>query len=251
VLSLVMWDGRETSAGGDGFADLRHQADDATRGHAQATHALPPDVAQAIVAFETTLHTAQIVDFRAGLLDARGAHGGPVWLARQPVQPGLTGPFDVYAAWAGAREPARARIARGEALFNERTFLTRAGTQATCRSCHDAPNLGHKASPVVFDIGTTDAARRAPELPLYTLKHKLTGDTVQTTDPGRALITGKWKDVGKFKPPVLRALSARAPYFHDGSAPSLLDVVRHYDARFSIGLSAEDQADLVAFLRSL
>lgn len=53
-----------------------------------------------------------------------------------------------------------------------------------------------------------------------------------TTDPGRALITGLWKDVGRLKGPVLRALASRPPYFHNGSAKTLLDVIEFYDKRF-------------------
>ena len=70
------------------------------------------------------------------------------------------------------------------------------------------------------------------DLPLYTLRRRATGETVQTTDPGRAMVTGKWNDIGKFKGPVLRALAARPPYFHDGSAATLADVIRFYDTRF-------------------
>ena len=51
--------------------------------------------------------------------------------------------------------------------------------------------------------------------------HKTTGITIQTTDPGLALVTGKWKDVGRFKGPILRGLAARPPYFHNGFAASL------------------------------
>ena len=47
------------------------------------------------------------------------------------------------------------------------------------------------------------------------------------------MITGKWADIGKFKGPVLRALAARAPYFHNGSAVTLEDVVEFYDKRFN------------------
>ena len=65
------------------------------------------------------------------------------------------------------------------------------------------------------------------------------------------MITGKWQDVGKFKGPILRALAARPPYFHDGSAATLADVVDFYETRFGIGLSEREKADLLAFLRSL
>jgi cytochrome c peroxidase len=50
---------------------------------------------------------------------------------------------------------------------------------------------------------------------------------------------------------VLRGLAARAPYFHNGSAADLDQVVDFYNSRFRIGLSAQERADLVAFLRSL
>ena len=86
-------------------------------------------------------------------------------------------------------------------------------------------------------------------MPLYTLRNKVTGQTVQTTDPGRALVTGKWKHIGRFKGPILRALAARAPYFHNGSAATLTDAVKFYDERFGIGFTQQEIADLVAFLR--
>jgi len=71
------------------------------------------------------------------------------------------------------------------------------------------------------------------------------------TDIGRAMVTGKWSDVGKFKGPILRGLAARAPYFHNGSAATLEDAVDFYDTRFHIGLTKGEKADLVAFLNAL
>jgi cytochrome c peroxidase len=88
-------------------------------------------------------------------------------------------------------------------------------------------------------------------MPLYTLRNKTTGELRQVTDPGRALISGKWKHIGRFKGPMLRNLAARAPYFHNGSAADLDAVVDFYDTRFQIGLTAGEKSDLVAFLRSL
>jgi cytochrome c peroxidase len=102
-----------------------------------------------------------------------------------------------------------------------------------------------------LNIGLTDAARRTADLPLYYLKNKTTQATVLTTDPGRAMVTGKWSDIGKFKGPVLRALAARGPYFHNGSAATLADVVDFYDTRFSVGLTGREKTDLVAFLNAL
>jgi cytochrome c peroxidase len=57
--------------------------------------------------------------------------------------------------------------------------------------------------------------------------------------------------MGRFKGPILRGLSGRAPYFHNGAAASLTDVVNFYDVRFALGLDDQQKADLVAFLRAL
>ena len=49
----------------------------------------------------------------------------------------------------------------------------------------------------------------------------------------------------------MRALSARAPYFHDGSAATLEDVVRHYEQFLGFVFTDQERADLVAFLAAL
>ncbi len=121
----------------------------------------------------------------------------------------------------------------------------------TCSTCHDTPHAGSHSVPAPLDMGLADASRRTPDLPLYTLRNRQTLRTVQTTDPGRALVTGRWKDVGRFKGPTLRGLASRAPYFHNGSAATLADVVTFYDKRFEMHLTRRQRQDLVAFLRSL
>jgi len=73
----------------------------------------------------------------------------------------------------------------------------------------------------------------------------------RSTDPGRALVTGLCADLGGFKPPILRGLATRAPYFHNGAAESIEDVVNFYDVIFDAHFSRQDRADLQAFLRSL
>jgi cytochrome c peroxidase len=79
----------------------------------------------------------------------------------------------------------------------------------------------------------------------------LAGQTFEVTDIGRAMISGNCADIGKTKGPILRWLAARAPYFHNGSAATLLDVVNFYDQRFGIGFTEQQKSDLVAFLNSL
>jgi len=158
--------------------------------------------------------------------------------------------------------PVHLAIQRGEVLFN--TFpITITGVaglndvtgqpsiQGHCSTCHDTPNVGNHSVVAPLDIGLADASRRTPDMPLYTLTNNQTGVSVQTTDPGRALLTGKWADIGKFKGAILRGLAARAPYFHNGSAATLMDAVDFYDTRFNLNLGAQQKQDLVAFLAAL
>ena len=88
-------------------------------------------------------------------------------------------------------------------------------------------------------------------LPVITLENIATGEIKLTTDPGRALITGKWSDVGRVKGPILRGLPARAPYFHNGSADTIEDVIEFYNKRFNVGFTPQEKADLAAFLKTL
>lgn len=102
-----------------------------------------------------------------------------------------------------------------------------------------------------MDIGISNERRRSPDFPLYTLRNKATGETIKTMDPGLALITGKWKDMNKFKVPVLRGLASRPPYFHNGTATDIRAIVNFYNGRFQIGLTDEEKEDLIAFLAAL
>jgi hypothetical protein len=274
-LSTVMFDGRETFPGQTVFFDLMQQANDATLGHAQATQPLTALQQQQIATFELAQFSAQVFDTAAGRLTALGALGGPANLSAQPFVLGINDPFKpgfspliftVYDAWAelaaalpsadDGRNAARESVARGEAIFDSKPIsITGVGglpdMTGFCGTCHDTPNVGDHSVAAPLNIGIADASRRTPDMPLYTLRNIETGETVQTTDPGRALITGKWADIGKFKGPTLRNLAAHAPYFHNGSAATLEDVVDFYNTRFSIGFTPGEEADLVAFLRTL
>jgi cytochrome c peroxidase len=281
-LSTVMWDGRETQPGQSIHFDLSQQATDATQGHAQGD-ALTSAQRESIVALETALFTAQVRDNNAGELTAYGGNGGPDALTAETFYLGINDNFgdsqthapftpvvfDIYDAWAGASGSGsvdqRRAIARGQALFNTRTinitgvsgindedaFGNPATVAGTCTTCHDTPNSGNHSVVAPLNIGLTDASRRTPDMPLYTLRNKTTGEIKQTTDPGRAMISGLWKHVGRFKGPILRALAARAPYFHNGLAADLDAVVDFYNQRFNMGLSRQEHSDLVAFLRAL
>jgi hypothetical protein len=278
LLATVMWDGRETFSDQSIHFDLSDQANGATLGHAAAINPLTPAERDAIVKFETSFFTAQSVDNAAGVLNGQRASGGPVALSRQPFHIGindvLTPGFDpraftLFDAWRGlpssghtAYTDAREAVARGQDLFNTRRFTISnvrglndvLGVDAlagTCTTCHNTPNVGNHSTSLPLDLGLTTAGVRTADMPLYTFRNKTTGEVVQTTDPGRALITGKWNHMSLFKGPILRGLASRAPYFHNGLAPTLRDVLDFYDRRFNIGLSAQDKSDLIAFLRAL
>jgi len=283
-LSTVMWDARQNKPGRSIHNDMVSQAADAVNRHAQGMlGGVSADALQSIVTFETGLFMAQTYDDRAGRLDLYGGQGGPLALSQQDFHIGINdalgadpagvpfspSAFTLYTAWADEdadhdhdRDDARAAVARGEVLFNTKAIpitgvaglndtLHTPLIQGTCTTCHDTPNAGNHSVALPLNIGLADASRRTPDLPLYTLVNIVTGDSVQTTDPGRALITGKWTDIGKFKGATLRGLATRAPYFHNGSAARLEDAVTFYDTRFALKLSRKEKRDLVAFLRTL
>jgi cytochrome c peroxidase len=124
----------------------------------------------------------------------------------------------------------------------------------TCTTCHNTPNVGNHSTALPINIGVSDYPGRAgldtSGLPVYTIQCG-SAPPIQTTDPGRALITGKCADIGKMKGPILRGLASRPPYFHNGSAAALNDVLSFYEQRFGLKLSSQQEQDLIAFLNSL
>ena len=187
----------------------------------------------------------------------------------------------IFDAWADLPyDDPRAAVARGQALFNSTPIkitgvaglnddktaggLVTGGIPVitgTCGTCHDTPNLGNHSFPTPLDIGTGTPSPTDPSvnlggldisyLPKIILRNKTTGEGKVTTDLGQALIDGRFDHVGKIKGPILRGLSARAPYFHNGSAPTLPDVIHFYEVRFGVVYTPQEEADLVAFLSSL
>jgi cytochrome c peroxidase len=134
-------------------------------------------------------------------------------------------PFDTWVE--GAEQAISEKAKRGFVLFN---------TKGQCSSCHEGWNFTNDG---FQDIG------------------------LPSTDIGR----GKYlPDIVKmqhaFKTPGLREIASRAPYMHDGSLATLEDVVEHYDQggldrpsrsdlMKPLGLTSQEKADLVAFLKTL
>jgi hypothetical protein len=239
--ATVNWDGGN-SVGADQRAGLENQARRNVMG-AQQGPAAPPEVITNIVDFEVSLSTAQLNVLGVGRLDSDGARGGPEVLAAMSK---AAGRFDLFDAWTGHENPRRAQIARGQELFNG----VNAGGRS-CNACHNSANNGTSAASLLFDIGTASAAARTPDLPLYTFRNRATGETRQLTDAGQGNVTGAWSHLGRFKTPTLRALAARAPYFHNGIAATLEEVIRHYEIHLGFIFTNHERADLVAFLKAL
>jgi cytochrome c peroxidase len=214
--------------------------------------------------------------FQPGMNDPSGASGAfnpDVFTMYAPWASG-TGTNNIFNSAAG-----RESVARGEEIFNELQFdVSDVGgfngspssppITATCSTCHNTPGVGNHSSFQMLDLGTGHASAyetdaqviaalqqlHSPTLPTYEVTCNagpLAGQVFRTSDLGRALISGQCEDISETKVPVLRGLQARAPYFHNGSAASLTDVVDFYNARFGLNLSAQQKADLTAFLASL
>lgn len=185
------------------------------------------------------------------------------------------------------RADARADIAAGENLFNsapmtisnvrglnDNVVLKKPTTFAgNCATCHDTPNIGHHSLPLPLDIGVAHTSNAdfesdpliatalselsMPELPVFLISgcpnpfNSGQAESFYTTDPGRALITGHCSDFNRVKGPILRGLAARAPYFHNGAAASLRELVNFYNQRFNMGLSDKQKNQLIAFLNTL
>jgi cytochrome c peroxidase len=138
-------------------------------------------------------------------------------------------PYDSYLL--GDREALTESARRGLRLFRGK---------ANCTACHAGPNLTDE------EFHNTGVAWRDGKL----------------LDEGRYAVTKDDGDRGAFKTPTLRQVSQTAPYMHDGSLPTLAEVVQRYNAGGvpnphldreirPLNLTDEERKDLVAFLESL
>ncbi len=140
-------------------------------------------------------------------------------------------PFDRWVK--GDSSAMSAQQVRGFALFLDEN-------KGNCAACHSAPNFTDDG---FHNIGLASFGKEQPDLGRYAQKP-----------------LGLMK--GAFKTPTLRDIELTAPYFHDGSAVTLADVVDHYadggvvkdnlsPNMKTLDLSAQERADIVAFLRAL
>jgi hypothetical protein len=260
-------------------ATLKTQALSAIMGHEEAKVAPSKQQIEKIVEFESQVYTAQAAHIFGGPL---AIPGGPPALGVAALRDHKTGVlgdnnydpvFGQFTAWKG-NDYYRASVARGADLFMYRQFWLRDAAhinsiglgnpiKRTCATCHNAQMTGQDLSAGWVDVGTTNYPTwtepstwaDTSELPVFKITcskeadpHPYLGRVIYTTDPGRALITGRCVDVGSIVMQQLRGLAARAPYFVNGSAKTLREVVDFYDRRFDMKLTDDEKEDLVNFL---
>ncbi len=279
----MMADAREPS--------LKTQAMSAAMGHLELPNGLTDEQLEKVVEFESQLYMAQEFSHQAGQLEYEGGPEalGPMAMVRN--ERGLGDNFGVpLFRWFDMWNPApgetaeqrtfRESVARGHDVFFIRPFMISDTAhintvgmgnpqKRTCATCHNAAMTGTDVSAGWVDVGSTNlpfAKEAVPnpwtddkhQLPLFKITcnqdarpHPFLGREIYTQDPGRALISGKCYDVGSIVMGQLRGLAARAPFFSNGSAESIRDLVDFYDRRFNIGYTEQERQDLVNFLSVL
>ena len=237
----VSWDGANT-VGTDLYAGLVRQARGNVTGAQQGPAASDETIFE-IVDHEILMSNAQIMTIGAGSLTAGGAKGGPEAHATQDL---VAGRFDLYDAWKNSGNPFRKAIYRGQELFNKGDKNGR-----SCGGCHNAANDGQNVEGRLFDIGVSHPRFKTNSMAVYTFQRRSDGAIVETTDPGRAGRSGQFADMNRFKTPSLRGAASRAPYFHNGIAKDLRDVVRIYEKSLGFDFTDREEADLAAFLSAL
>ncbi len=262
------------------------QAQDAARSHLQVHAALTAAQLAQIATFETQVYAAQGFDKVAGDLTAQGEPPGLGPQALEGGAPARRGNnpinriFGSFAMWqthsapdsaedSSPRRALRESIARGAEVFYSRRFmiedvgkyndkgLGNPFKRSCGGGCHNTLLMGMDLAPGYMDLGLNNLpwANARPDLPLFkvvcradAVPQSFLGRVIYTEDPARALITGKCADGGASMTQQARGLAARAPYFMNGSAANLRELVDFYDRRFNIGYTETEKKDLVNFL---
>ncbi|CUU00846.1 cytochrome c peroxidase [Candidatus Thermokryptus mobilis] len=177
----------------------------------------------------------------------------------------LTGnsPFDRFIA--GDQNAISESAKRGWQLFQGK---------ARCITCHEfnrsnpffTDNKYHNIGVAMNQEGFAELARKAE---LLVKEGKLDQRKLDElalnpaySELGRFLVTFNPKDIGAFKTPTLRNVELTAPYMHDGSEATLLDVIEFYNRGGNenpnlsgemrpLNLTDQEKQDLVEFLKSL
>lgn len=179
-----------------------------------------------------------------------------------------------------AQREFRESVQRGHDVFFFRTFwisdsmhINNIGLgnpiKRTCSTCHGMHMTGMDTANGFVDVGSTNLpwatetgqdpwTDRKPEMPLFRLTcdnahapHPFFGRVIYSQDPARALITGRCNDIGAIVMQQFRGIASRAPYFTNGSAKNLRELIDFYDRRYNIRYSEQEKVDLENFLSAL
>ena len=281
VSQQLMADGR--------LLTLRLQARDAARNHLQRAGPLTKEQVDRLEAFVRSIQSAQGSSRLAG--DFGPGTGAPPGLGPEALRDGppaelgnnaVNAVFGSFRMWQakgdastaesqGEGEAFRQSVARGAEIFRARRFYIRdVGVyndkglgnpfKRSCASgCHNTILAGMDLAPGFMDLGLNNYPwAQRNELPLFRVvcdagarPQSYLGRTIYTHDPGRALVTGRCADVGATMTQQMRGLAGRAPYFMNGSAANLRELVDFYDRRFNIGYTEQEKRDLVNFMGTL
>ena len=222
---VLMWDGRA--------ATLQDQALGAIRGHAQATETPSAQNLTRLADHEKTLFSSRDLE--------SFANGGPA-----PALP----------AGKTASEQ------RGRLFFLDIPFSP-PSLHGFCASCHsgamlDTTNPFNPVQPPGLRFSTALVSEiNVRNIPPRTFLFPVPGGVVPVTtpDPGRGLVTGNIADTNLFKIGTLWNVKNTAPYFHDGSARTLEEVMSQYQTFVQIftGLqfTPRETSDIIAYLKVL
>jgi mono/diheme cytochrome c family protein len=227
----------EFRAWGPGKYDPRHHAFDGASiiplNSPSLPVVIPPIYGLKGVGFETFTGDGPISYWNSyvgvGQMGGRGNFSDPrisLFITQTPdlVTPKLAALLD-YQLSLPTPQPPRGSVDRRAAERGKELFRG----QARCSSCHQPPS---------FTDVLSGGRRNVPFL----------HDAAEVgMDPAYAARSA----TGKYRTTPLRGLQQHPPYFHDGSAAGLIDVVNHYDTLFGLGLTPAEKRDLVEYLESL
>lgn len=143
--------------------------------------------------------------------------------------------------------------------------------KARCILCHTGPNFTdndfHNLGVGITEVEGKDLGKLAQRLAREAAEKEMGLDTLALTkaefsELGRYIVTLQPKDHGAFKTPTLRSITETAPYMHDGRLQTLEEVIDFLDQgghknpdlsplMQPLGLTKEEKADLLAFLKAL
>src|SRR5712691_8324772 len=179
---------------------------------------------------------AAIPEYRATFIRVFARQPNPSDLVRaiasyERSQVSFDSPFDHYMA--GDSSAISAAAKRGWVLFN---------TRGRCNLCHAFADTTTRPTTFTDDafhnIGVLIVRHNVVALARQAERDVAKGDTIAIDQAailtpmsalGRYLITRSDSDIASFKTPDLRNVMVTAPYFHDGSAATLWDVMDHYN----------------------